>query len=106
MAPRFSLSTPGRNPRVRGDPQPRRVLMATCNQQQPPLLSLELPNEFEDLSGLIQTDLKVIVSALGERANDRLLLTRRETQQLRRSLWNNLSRAINESVEPLSADRR
>jgi len=79
--------------------------MATCNPQTP-LDSLELPNEFEDLSGLIQTDLKVIVSALVARANERLLLTRRETQQLRRNLWNNLTQAINEAVEPLSADRR
>ena len=71
-----------------------------------PLLSLELPNEFEDLSGLIQTDLKVIVSALVERAGERLLLTRRETQQLRRTLWNNLTEAVNVAVEPLSADRR
>ena len=79
--------------------------MATCNQQLP-LLPLELPNEFEDLSGLIQTDMKVIVSALVQRASERLLLTRRETHQLRRTLWNNLTQAVNEAVEPLSADRR
>jgi hypothetical protein len=79
--------------------------MATCNQHTS-LHSLELPNEFEDLSGLIQTDLKVIVSALVQRAGERLLLTRRETQQLRRSLWNNLTQAVNDAVEPLSADRR
>ena len=35
-----------------------------------------------------------------------LLLTRRESHHLRRTLWNNLARAINEVVEPLSADRR
>jgi hypothetical protein len=79
--------------------------MATCNEQTS-FVSLELPAEFEDLSGLIQTDLKVIVSALVERAGERLLLTRRETQQLRRSLWNNLTQAVNLSVDPLSADRR
>ncbi len=79
--------------------------MATCNQHTP-LHSLELPDEFEDLSGLLQTDLKVIVSALVDRASERLLLTRRETQQLRRRLWNHLTQAINEAVEPLSADRR
>jgi len=79
--------------------------MAICNQKTP-LLSLELPNEFEDLSGLLQTDLKVIVSALVDRADERLLLTRRETQQLRRTLWNTLTRAINDAVAPLSADRR
>lgn len=79
--------------------------MATCKQESP-FLSLELPNEFEDLSGLIQTDLKVLVAALTERACSRLLLTRRETQQLRRTLWNNLTQAVNDAVEPLSADRR
>lgn len=79
--------------------------MATCDQQTS-LHSLDLPNEFEDLSGLIQTDLKVIVSALVSRAGERLLLTRRETQQLRRRLWNNLTQAVSEAVEPLSADRR
>ena len=79
--------------------------MAICNSKTP-LRSLELPNEFEDLSGLLQTDLKVIVSALVERAGERLLLTRRETQQLRRTLWNNLTQAVNDAVEPLSAERR
>ena len=33
-------------------------------------------------------------------------LTRRETRQLRQALWNNLTRVVNEAVEPLSADRR
>jgi hypothetical protein len=79
--------------------------MAICNPKAP-LRSLELPNEFEDLSGLLQADLKVIVSALVDRAGERLLLTRRETQQLRRTLWNNLTQAVNDAVEPLSADRR
>jgi len=79
--------------------------MAICNPKTP-LLPLELPNEFEDLSGLLQTDLKVIVSALVDRASERLLLTCRETQQLRRTLSNNLTRAVNEAVEPLSAGRR
>lgn len=79
--------------------------MSICKQDSP-LLSLELPNEFEDLTGLIQTDLKVIVAALTQRASERLLLTRRETQQLRHTLWNNLTQAVNEAVEPLSADRR
>ena len=79
--------------------------MAICNSKSP-LLSLELPNEFEDLSGLIQTDMKVIVAALVDRAGERLLLTQRENLQLRRTLWNNLTRAVNDAVEPLSADRR
>jgi hypothetical protein len=67
---------------------------------------LELPHEFEDLTGLLQTDLKAVVSVLTQRASERLLLTRRETQHLRRTLWNNLAQAVNEAVEPLSADRR
>jgi hypothetical protein len=79
--------------------------MSTCKQETP-LLGLELPNEFEDLTGLIQTDMKVIVAALTQRASERLLLTRRETQRLRRNLWNKLTTAINDAVEPLSADRR
>ena len=35
-----------------------------------------------------------------------LLLTRRESQHLRRTLWNNLTEAVNDAVEPLSAERR
>jgi hypothetical protein len=68
--------------------------------------TLEMPHEFEDLTGLIQTDLKAIVSALTQRANERLLLTRRESLDLRRTLWNNLTAAVNEAVEPLTAERR
>jgi hypothetical protein len=68
--------------------------------------SLELPDEFEDLSGLLQTDLRVIVSVITQRASERLLLTRRESRQLRQTLWNRLTEAVNETVEPLSADRR
>jgi hypothetical protein len=79
--------------------------MATCKQESP-IRSLELPHEFEDLTGLIQSDLKVVVAALTERASERLLLTRRESQQLRRNLWNRIAQAVNDTVEPLSADRR
>lgn len=79
--------------------------MAICNQEVT-LQALELPNEFEDLTGLLETDLKAVVRVLTERASQRLLLTRRETQQLRRTLWNNLTQAVNEAVEPLSAERR
>jgi hypothetical protein len=79
--------------------------MATCRQATH-LRSLDLPDEFEDLSGLVQADLKAVVSALTERATDRLLLTRREIRQLRQSLWDNLTLVVNESLEPLSADRR
>ncbi len=79
--------------------------MAACHQQIS-LQALDLPHELEGLEGLVQTDLKAIVTVLTQRASERLLLTRRETYQLRRELWNNLTRAINETVEPLSADRR
>jgi hypothetical protein len=70
------------------------------------LHSLQLPPEFEDLTGVVHNDLKVIVSILTERAADRLLLSRRQTQQLRRSLWNGLAGTINDSLEPLSVEHR
>ena len=59
--------------------------------------SLELPDEYQDLEGLIRTDLTAIVGALTQRAQDRLLLTRRETLQLRQTLWNNLTAAVAEA---------
>ena len=42
--------------------------MATCRQESP-LRSLELPDEFEDLTGLLQSDLKAVVTVLAERAS-------------------------------------
>jgi hypothetical protein len=75
-------------------------------RQETALRTLELPEEFEDLTGLLQSDLKAIVALLTQRANERLLLTRRETRDLRKALWNNLTQVVNEAVEPLSADRR
>ena len=68
--------------------------------------SLQLPPEFEDLTGVVQNDLKVIVSILAERATERLLLSKRQSQQLRRSLWNNLTETINKGLEPLSVEHR
>jgi len=79
--------------------------MATCREATS-FQSLELPDEFEDLTGLIQSDLKAIVALVTQRATDRLLLTRRESRQLRETLWNKLTQVLNEAVEPLSADRR
>jgi hypothetical protein len=79
--------------------------MATCNPEAS-LQSLELPDEFEDLTGLLQSNLKAVVSLLTERATHRLLLTRRETGQLRETLWNNLVQVVNDAVEPLTAERR
>jgi hypothetical protein len=69
------------------------------------LRSLELPDAFEDLSGVIGADLKVIVTALAQRASERLLLSRRQSLELQRALWNDLTRVISETVEPLTVDR-
>ena len=79
--------------------------MAAC-QNETELNDLELPAEFEDLEGLLRADLRAMVTMLTQRANERLLLTRREYHQLRSTLWNNLTTALNEAVEPLTAERR
>jgi hypothetical protein len=79
--------------------------MSTVKQENA-LKGLELPAEFEDLTGLLQTDLRAIVSVVTQRAGERLLLTRRESRYLRQTLWNRLIQAVNETVDPLSADRR
>ena len=78
----------------------------STRMQRTPLHSLQLPPEFEDLTGVIESDLKVIVSILTERASDRLLLSGRQSQQLRRALWSRLTETINKSLEPLSVERR
>ncbi len=70
------------------------------------LQTLNLPDTFEDLTGLISTDLKVIATALAERAGDRLLLSPRQCHQLRRKLWSKLNQAINETMESLTVDRQ
>jgi hypothetical protein len=69
------------------------------------LRSLQLPDPFEDLTGVIGSDLKVIATALAERAAVRLLLSRRQTHELRRTLWNNMTEAINETMESLTVER-
>ncbi len=46
------------------------------------LRHLQLPDAFEDLSGVIGSDLKVIARALAERASDRLMLPPRQARQL------------------------
>ena len=78
----------------------------STRMQRAPLHSLQLPPEFEDLTGVIQSDLKVIVSSLTGRASDRLLLSGRQAQQLQRALWNGLTETITKSLEPLSVERR
>ena len=69
------------------------------------LRRLELPDAFEDMTGLIGIDLTAITSALAERAGDRLLLSPRQTHHLRCELWNNLTQVINETMEPLTVER-
>jgi hypothetical protein len=70
------------------------------------LPSLKLAEPFEDLTGLISSDLKVIATALAERASDRLLLSPRQSQQLRRKLWKNLTQTLNETMESLTVERQ
>jgi hypothetical protein len=79
--------------------------MATCDRPTS-FADLELPPEFDDLRGLIHADLRAIVRMVSQRAQDRLYLTRRESASLQTNLWNRLVDAINESVEPLSAELR
>ena len=70
------------------------------------LQTLNLPDTFEDLSGLIGADLRVISTALAERAGDRLLLSPRQCHQLRRKLWNKMTQAINETMGSLTVERQ
>jgi hypothetical protein len=75
----------------------------TCDNT---LQTLELPDPFEDLTGLISSDLRVIATALAQRAGDRLLLSPRQTRALRLDLWNNLTQVINETMESLTVERQ
>ncbi len=70
------------------------------------LPSLRLPDPFEDLTGLISSDLKVIATALADRASDRLLLSPRQAHQLRRQLFRKLTHSINETMESLTVERQ
>jgi hypothetical protein len=70
------------------------------------LRTLNLPETFEDLSGVISADLRVISTALAERAADRLLLSPRQCHQLRRKLWNKMTQAISETMESLTVERQ
>ncbi len=69
------------------------------------LRSLDLPDAFEDLSGVIGSDLKVIVKTLTQRARERMLLSPRQTQQLQCALWNKLTKVISETMDPLTVER-
>ena len=79
--------------------------MSICTRETPPR-SLELPEAFEDLTGVIASDLRVIVNALAQRAHERMLLSPRQRQRLRCTLWNNLAQAVTESLEPLDVERQ
>lgn len=79
--------------------------MATCKTDKK-LDRLDLPREFEEIEGLVRADLRAVVAMIADRANERLLLTRREYAQLQANLWNRLVGVVNQTVEPLSADRR
>lgn len=74
--------------------------------QSPSPHSLDLPPEFEDLTGPISGDLKVVASILADRATERLMISNRQAQQLRRSLWNRLVDAVNAEIGPHSAGHR
>lgn len=78
--------------------------MSTCTKESPPRV-LQLPDAFEDLTGVIASDLKVIVSALSQRAAERLMLSPRQRGQLQRALWNRLADAITETLEPFNVER-
>ena len=67
--------------------------------------TLDLPDAFEDLSGVIGSDLKVIVKALTQRARERMMLSPRQAQRLQYTLWNRLTEVLNETMEPLSVER-
>jgi hypothetical protein len=67
---------------------------------------LDLPRELRDLDGLIEADLRAVVTMITAQADARLMLTRREIHQLQNTLWNRLVGSINETVEPLTADAR
>ncbi len=78
--------------------------MSTCIRESRPR-TLELPDAFEDLTGVISADLRVIVTALTQRAGERMLLSPRQRQQLQHTLWDNLTRVLNETMEPLRVER-
>lgn len=79
--------------------------MATC-EQEAMLAALELPRTFEGLEGLLQADLDAIIGMLIERARERLFLSGRQQELLQAELWNGLTGALNEVLEPLSAEMR
>jgi hypothetical protein len=68
--------------------------------------TLQLPEPFEDLTGVIGSDLRVIATVLAERAAERLLLPQRQARELQCTLWDNLTQLINETMESLTVERQ
>ena len=79
--------------------------MAICKQEAG-LLELDLPPEFQELEGLLQADLNAIVTMLGMRAQERLMLTPKQRRQLEARLWNRLSGTLAQALEPYTAENR
>jgi hypothetical protein len=67
---------------------------------------LDLPTEFNDLEGLIGTDLQAVVAMIVQRAHERLYLTGREHRRLQVELWNGLVDAVNSAAAPLTIESR
>ena len=67
---------------------------------------LDLPAEFEDLTGLVEVDLRAVASMLTRRAQERLLLNRRQCRKLHRELLDRLTGSVNETMAPLTAECR
>ena len=79
--------------------------MSLC-ERETTFISLDLPQEFDGLEGLVQADLQAIVTMIAQRAHDRLFLTRREFADLQATLWNRLTEAVHSTVAPLSVENR
>lgn len=82
--------------------------MATADRSSaaPAFETLVLPDEFQDLEGLLHADLSAVVAMLADRAHQRLWLSRREHLNLQRDLWNGLAGVVSRAVEPLSVESR
>ncbi|GAC1334946.1 MAG: hypothetical protein NVSMB14_02210 [Isosphaeraceae bacterium] len=77
----------------------------SASERETTLVPLELPREFEDLEGLVRADLRAIVAMVGDRARDRLLLSRKQCRHLQKSRWTSLVEALKDAVEPLTAEQ-
>ncbi len=78
----------------------------SCCEQEAAFATLDLPDDFLDLDGLLEADLRAIVTMVTERAHERLFLTRREQRALQARLWNGMVAVLCEAMEPLSVENR